>query len=64
MELFIILEDLHFSYGGSAPNPTNVAMSLLERSPTFTVASHMQNENGRIENANDLLVQAFAQLVI
>ena len=55
MELFIVIEDLHLSFGGFATNPMSVVMSLLECSLTFVMASPVQNENVWIENANDLM---------
>ena len=45
VELFIVLEESHFSSGGSAPDPVHIGMLLLERSLTFVVASLVQNEN-------------------
>ena len=41
IELFIILEKSHFSFGGSTPYLAHVGMSLPEHSPTFMVASHV-----------------------
>ena len=55
IELFVILEDSHLSFGGFVLNPTHVPMSQLVHSQTFAMASHVQNENTYNENADDLM---------
>ena len=65
MELFFVVEDLALSSRGFAPDLASVAMSLPECSPTFTMASPMQNENVWTENTNDLMGEpSFAQLAM
>ena len=53
IELFIILEESHFSSGGSAPDPAHISMSHPVRSPTLAIESSIQNENIQEENANN-----------
>ena len=55
IKFFVILDELHFSSGGSAPNPTYIPMSQPVHSPTFAMASPIQNENVQNENADDLM---------
>ena len=55
IELFIVLEESHFSSSGSAPNPTHVGMSQPKHSSTFIVASHMLNKNVWTKNVEDLI---------
>ena len=55
IELFIILEEAHLGFGGFAPDPTHVIVSQPVHSPTFAMASHMQNDNVHNENADNLM---------
>ena len=55
IELYVVLEDLHFSSGGSAPNPSNISVSQPINSPTFAVASPIQNENIQNEGMDDMM---------
>ena len=65
MELFIILEDLHFSSGESATGPAYVGTSLLEHSLTFEVASPVHNEDVQTENTDDMMGSpSFAHLAM
>ena len=55
IELFVIIEESHFSSGGSAPDPAHMLMSQPVRSPTHGMESPVQNENIQEENADDLM---------
>ena len=64
IELFVALES-HFNSGGSVPDPGHVGMSQPQCSPTFAMASHVQNENVLNENADDLISgPSFQQLAM
>ena len=65
IELFVVLEESHFSFCRSTPDLAHVPVSQLQHSPTFVMASHMQNENVHNENADDLISDpSFQQLVM
>ena len=55
IELYVVLEDSHFSSGGSAPNPSNISVSQPINSPTFAVASPIQNENVQNEGMDGMM---------
>ena len=70
IELFVTLEDMNNSFGGSAPNPPSVGMdfsakgsnpnpitcptSLPMPSPTFVLYNPLQNEDVQHENTKDM----------
>ena len=55
IELFVVLKESHFNSGGSASNATYIPVSQSVHSPTFAMASPVQNENVQNENADDLM---------
>ena len=55
IELFVVLEELHLSSRGSAPDPTHVPMLQPMCSPTFAIVSHMQNQNVHNKNVDNLM---------
>ena len=65
MELVVVAGGSVLSSRGSAPDLASVALSRLERSPTFAMASPVENENIRTESVDDLMGEpSFAQLAI
>ena len=65
MELITVLGDLALSSEGFVCDPASIALSLFERSSSFTVVSPVQNKNVRTKNADNLIGESsFAQLAI
>ena len=55
IELFIVLEESHFRFGGSGPDPAHVPVLQSMHSLTFGMGCPMQNENVQGENVDDLI---------